>query len=66
MFKCHCAEVFFQDILTIVKETNRPILEVAKEMGAAETCTACVADMLSFIQNELEGLSLAGHTTHRS
>ncbi|TGN20496.1 (2Fe-2S)-binding protein [Leptospira idonii] len=60
MIKCHCAEVFFEDILNVVKETNRPILEVANEMGAADTCTACVCDMLQFIQNKLEDLSLAG------
>jgi len=65
MVKCHCAEVFFEEILNVVKETNRPILEVAKEMGAADTCTACVGDMLQFIQNELEGLELAGHSTYR-
>jgi bacterioferritin-associated ferredoxin len=66
MYKCHCAEVYFEDILKIVKETNRPILDVAKEMGAADTCTACVSDMLSFIQNEMEGLTLAGNSTYRS
>lgn len=66
MNKCHCAEVYFEDILKIVKETNRPLLEVAKDMGAADTCTACVADMLHFVQNELEGLTLAGNSTYRS
>ncbi|ABZ95801.1 Hypothetical protein LBF_3335 [Leptospira biflexa serovar Patoc strain 'Patoc 1 (Ames)'] len=63
MIKCHCAEVFFESILNVVKETNRPILEVAREMGAADTCTACVPDMLAFIEQELEG-QLAGNTNH--
>lgn len=63
MIKCHCAEVFFESILNVVKDTNRPILEVAREMGAADTCTACVPDMLAFIEQELEG-QLAGNTTH--
>lgn len=66
MNKCHCSEVFFNDILDVVKETNRPIMEVANEMGAAKTCTACISDMLSYIQNELEDLTLAGHSTYRS
>lgn len=63
MIKCHCAEVFFESILNVVKESNRPILEVAREMGAADTCTACVPDMLAFIERELEG-QLAGNTNH--
>ncbi|MGE8720344.1 (2Fe-2S)-binding protein [Leptospira terpstrae] len=63
MIKCHCAEVFFESILNVVKESNRPILEVAREMGAADTCTACVPDMLAFIEQELEG-QLAGYTNH--
>ncbi len=31
-------------------------------MGAADTCTACVPDMVAFIQREMEGLSLAGNS----
>lgn len=65
MIKCHCAEVFFENILSVVKETNRPILEVAREMGAADTCTACVPDMVAFIEREMEGLSLAGNSNYR-
>jgi hypothetical protein len=64
MEKCHCAEVYFQDILKIVKDSERPILEVARELGAAETCTACVSDMLSYIESRLEGRTLAGHTNY--
>ncbi|MDZ4725168.1 MAG: (2Fe-2S)-binding protein [Leptospira sp.] len=64
MIKCHCAEVYFQEILEKVKETNRPVLEVAKELGAADTCTACVSDMLQYIQHEYEGLTLAGNSTY--
>lgn len=63
MNKCHCAEVFFESILNVVKESHRPILEVAREMGAADTCTACVPDMLAFIEQEMEG-QLAGNTNY--
>lgn len=63
MIKCHCAEVFFETILTVVKETNRPILEVARELGAADTCTACIPDLMDFVQREMEGM-LAGNTNH--
>lgn len=64
MNKCHCAEVFFETILSVVKESNRPILEVAREMGAADTCTACVPDMMAYIQREIEELTLAGNSNY--
>ncbi len=54
MIKCHCAEVFFEEVLSAVKGSNRPILEIAQEMGAATTCTACTGDLLNYVSKRLE------------
>ncbi|GBF51360.1 2Fe-2S iron-sulfur cluster-binding domain / adenylate/guanylate cyclase catalytic domain / peroxidase multi-domain protein [Leptospira ryugenii] len=65
MIKCHCAEVYFDQILEEVRLSQRPVLEVAQTMGAAETCTACVKDMLQYIQDHLEEFTLVGNSAHQ-
>lgn len=62
MTKCHCAEICFSEILKQARDCRRPALEIAKQMGAAVTCTACESDLIAFVESEL--LTLVGHTSH--
>lgn len=53
MIKCHCAEVYFDEIVQLAIEKGKNYKEVMQELGASQICTACRADLISYCENKL-------------
>ncbi len=50
MIKCHCSGVYFETIHSNAIQKDCSYREVAKEMNAGETCTACICDMKKYCE----------------
>lgn len=53
MQKCHCGEVFFEEIVKASRETGRDFREVMQELGAGQICTSCVGDLFAYCESRL-------------
>ncbi|WCL49493.1 hypothetical protein [Leptospira sp. GIMC2001] len=53
MIKCHCGEVFFDEIVRVAQETGRDHREVMVELGAAQVCTACLGELMAYCEERL-------------
>lgn len=51
MEKCHCARVSFDQIVQLASKDNRHYKQVAKDLNAGETCTACREDMKVYCES---------------
>jgi bacterioferritin-associated ferredoxin len=56
MHKCHCGEVLFDEIVRTAQATGRDYREVMQELGAAQICTACLGDLISYCEERISNL----------
>lgn len=56
MIKCHCTEVYFDEIVQIAIEQGKDYKEVMQELGASQICTACRDDLTSYCESKLASL----------
>ena len=53
MNKCHCAEVLFDEIVQLALKSGKDYIEVMNQLGAAQICTACKLDLISYCESKL-------------
>ncbi|MCC5814480.1 MAG: hypothetical protein JJT78_06975 [Leptospira sp.] len=59
MQKCHCGEVFFEEIVGRSLQSGRDFRELMVEMGAGQICTACVGDLYAYCEDRLQESGLS-------
>jgi bacterioferritin-associated ferredoxin len=56
MQKCHCGEVFFEEIVKVSKDTGKHYRQVMEDLGAGQICTSCIGDMVQYCEGRLYSL----------
>lgn len=48
MHKCHCGEVFFEEIIRHAEKSGMDPESAMDELGAGQICTACVSSFFEY------------------
>lgn len=50
MKKCHCGNIFFEEVYQYTLKTGKNLIDSMRELGAGIICTACVQECQKYYE----------------